>query len=185
MAYQAWGACRSCAVHLSQFERLSTITSRAHKAAMQPVRADYKVSTCKYHILHSAPHVQEGGYRNIAEFRRRGARYTGSYKVKSWSSISRLLTSYCELRVVGLDCHEQDPYDVDVVGKRFGIQIQKLLNGEPVICANTNRELPSLRPPSTLLVDVSIKVLSSSRTSVTWPRIDFRLHLSSNCAKSF
>ncbi|KIP11599.1 glycosyltransferase family 1 protein [Phlebiopsis gigantea 11061_1 CR5-6] len=58
------------------------------------------------------------------------------------------------IRVVGLDCHEQDPYDVDVVGKRFGIQIQKLLNSEPVICANTNRELPSLRPPSTLLVDI-------------------------------
>lgn len=62
-------------------------------------------------------------------------------------------------RVVGLDCHEQDPFDVDVVGKRFGVQMKNLLDGKPVRCTNTNTELPALRPPATLLVDVSIEFL--------------------------
>ena len=65
-------------------------------------------------------------------------------------------------RVVGLNCHEQNPFDVDVIGEGFGIQMQKLLEGKPVQCVSANQELPALRPPTTLLIDVCVLFLPPS-----------------------
>ncbi|GJE92136.1 glycosyltransferase family 1 protein [Phanerochaete sordida] len=58
------------------------------------------------------------------------------------------------IRVAGLAAHATDMLDTDVVSAAFDAQLQRILAGQPVLCAKTETSLPALAPPSVLVLDM-------------------------------
>ncbi|GJE92135.1 glycosyltransferase family 1 protein [Phanerochaete sordida] len=58
------------------------------------------------------------------------------------------------IRVVGLPAHETDLLDVEVVGKAFDEQFQRIIAAEPVFCSKKETDLAALKPPSALIIDM-------------------------------
>ncbi|GJE92137.1 glycosyltransferase family 1 protein [Phanerochaete sordida] len=58
------------------------------------------------------------------------------------------------IRLVGLAQHETNMFDRSVVVASFDAAIQRVLAGEPVPCAATKGEVPALRAPDALIVDI-------------------------------
>ncbi|GJE92138.1 glycosyltransferase family 1 protein [Phanerochaete sordida] len=58
------------------------------------------------------------------------------------------------IRVVCLPAHETDWLDRDIIGNGFEEQLRRLLAGERVSCTKQEAELPTLKPPSALVLDM-------------------------------